>query len=153
FHLMVGKPPFDADGMGEILAAHLREPAPAPSSRCPGIPPEVDAIVLHCLEKDPAARFQDMSELAGAIGQVLPYLTAPGSPGSSPPAYHAGATPPPAWSRPPSVAPPTTPGTRPPSTTPTTLGSSTGQVAGTQTGGRKKAPWLVVAAVVVAGGA
>jgi serine/threonine protein kinase len=33
FHLLVGRPPFDHEGLGEILAAHLREPPPAPSSR------------------------------------------------------------------------------------------------------------------------
>ncbi len=147
FHLLVGKPPFDGEGMGEIIVAHMREPAPTPSSRAPGIPPEVDAIILHCLEKNPADRFQDMNELAAAIGQILPYMTMPGAPGSMPPAaYHAGATPPPPWAR---TSPSVVGGTRPPAT-PTTLGTSNGQVGGARSS--RRAAWWIAAALVVAGG-
>src|SRR5512147_2771071 len=53
FALVTGAPPFDAEGAGEIIAMHLREPAPALSSRVYGIPPELEAIVAHCLAKDP----------------------------------------------------------------------------------------------------
>jgi serine/threonine protein kinase len=154
FHLLVGRPPFDGDGMGEIIAAHLREPPPAPSSRAPDLPPEIDALVLYCLAKDPSQRFQDMAELAAAIGQVLPYVTAPGAPGSVPPPYHAGGTPPPGWPR----TSPGTPegytplhGTPPPASgrTPTTLGTSAGQVA--TAAPPRKTGWLIVGAVAIAG--
>jgi len=70
FVLVTGAPPFAAEGMGEILAMHLREPAPAPSQRVPGIPPQVDAVVLQCLAKDPAQRFNTGSELAAALGMI-----------------------------------------------------------------------------------
>ena len=86
FHLLVGRPPFDGEGMGEIIAMQLREPAPAPSSRVPGIPPEVDAIVLRALAKSVDERYQSMTELAHAIGLLLPYLTHPGA-ASQPPPY------------------------------------------------------------------
>src|SRR4029079_16581538 len=108
-----------------------------PSSRVAGIPPEVDAIVLRALAKDPNERFQDMAELAGAIGAVLPYVTTPGAPGSYPPAYHAGSTPPPGWS--------TRRGTRMHGTrrpgTPTTLGTSAGQVRGSMAPGKSRG-WM-----------
>jgi hypothetical protein len=71
FMLLAGRPPFDADGIGEIIAMHLREPAPPPSSRAHGIPPEVDQLVLRCLAKDPAHRFASGTELANAIGELL----------------------------------------------------------------------------------
>ena len=71
FALIVGRPPFLAEGIGDIIAMHLREPAPAPSQLAPGIPPEVDALVAHCLAKDPAHRFGSASELAQAIGGLL----------------------------------------------------------------------------------
>jgi hypothetical protein len=71
FTLVVGRPPFEADGVGEIIAMHLREPPPAPSRLRPGIPPEIDQLVLCCLAKDPAQRFQSAADLAIAIGGLL----------------------------------------------------------------------------------
>jgi serine/threonine-protein kinase len=71
FTLIVGRPPFDADGIGDIIAMHLREPAPAPSQLRPGISPELDQLVLRCLAKDPAHRFSTAGELAIAIGGLL----------------------------------------------------------------------------------
>lgn len=71
FALLVGRPPFQADGMGDVIAMHLREPAPPPSELRPGIPPDVDRLVLCCLAKDPARRFAGASELAAAIGALL----------------------------------------------------------------------------------
>jgi serine/threonine-protein kinase len=95
FHLITGRPPFEGEGMGDIIAAHIREPAPAPSSRAPEIAPNVDALVLRCLAKSPADRYQSMTELATAIGQILPYLTSPDMPTRYMYAYQGGPTPPP----------------------------------------------------------
>jgi len=66
FTLVVGRPPFNAEGIGDIIAMHLREPAPAPSQLRPGLPPEIDQLVLRCLAKDPAQRFPTAGELAMA---------------------------------------------------------------------------------------
>ncbi|HEX8111440.1 MAG TPA: protein kinase [Kofleriaceae bacterium] len=71
FTLLVGRPPFQADGTGDIIAMHLREPAPAPSQLRPGIPPEVDQLVLRCLAKNAAERFPTAGDLARAIGGLL----------------------------------------------------------------------------------
>jgi len=79
FHLLTGRPPFEGEGMGDIIAAHIRETAPAPSAILPSISPQVDALVLRCLAKSPDDRFQTITEVATAIGQLLPYLTAPDS--------------------------------------------------------------------------
>jgi hypothetical protein len=37
FHLMTGRPPFEGEAPGDILSAHIREAAPAPSSRAPSM--------------------------------------------------------------------------------------------------------------------
>ena len=71
FHLITGAPPFLGEGIGDLIAAHLREPAPAPSSRVAGVPPAVDALVLRCLAKAAGDRHASMAELAGAIDQLL----------------------------------------------------------------------------------
>jgi len=69
--MVIGRPPFDYDSAGEIIAAHLREDPPVPSSVRGDLPPEFDAIVARCLAKDAAARFQSMAELSAAITAVL----------------------------------------------------------------------------------
>ena len=158
FHLIAGRPPFEGEGMGDILAAHIREPAPTLASLMPEIAPNVDALVLHCLAKAPADRFQTMGELAAAIDQILPYLTSPESPTPYVHAYQGGATPvpPPYASRPGTPPPPyaSRPGTPPPpvpvGTKPTTLGASAGQVASTvpPTPSRKLGVWLATVALL-----
>jgi serine/threonine protein kinase len=67
FMLITGRPPFVAEGTGEIIAMHLREPAPAPSSLVPGVPHSIDALVLRCMEKDPSRRFASAADLADAL--------------------------------------------------------------------------------------
>ena len=93
FHLLTGRPQFEGEGMGDIIAAHIREPAPAPTSRAPEIAPAVDALVLRCLAKSPAERFQTMHELAAAIGQILPHITSPAAPTKWVYAYPGGPAP------------------------------------------------------------
>jgi serine/threonine-protein kinase len=57
YFLLTGAPPFARETGVEVLTAHLRDPV-IPPSRCrPGIPPDLERVVLRCLEKDPAARF------------------------------------------------------------------------------------------------
>ncbi len=71
FTLLTGRPPFKAAGSGDIIAMHLREPAPALSSRVSGIPREVDRLVQRCLAKSPGDRFANGAELAAALGELL----------------------------------------------------------------------------------
>ncbi|MCS6912045.1 MAG: protein kinase [Myxococcales bacterium] len=67
YELLTGRVPFRGDGFGEVLVAHLtRDPEP-PSQLNPNLPPEIEALVLHCLRKDKAQRFQSMNEFLAAL--------------------------------------------------------------------------------------
>ncbi|HEY5926621.1 MAG TPA: serine/threonine-protein kinase, partial [Kofleriaceae bacterium] len=83
FHMITGQPPFDCESVGDYIAAHLKEPAPAPTSIVPELPPAVDVLIAMCLAKDPDARFKSMAELQHAIEEVLASL---GDAGASMPA-------------------------------------------------------------------
>ena len=105
YHLICGRPPFDFEGIGEIISAHLRE-APVPPSQF-GAPIAVDEIVLRCLEKQADQRYQSMTELRGACEALLARISGAGAMTLAmlPSAHHA------------------------PTPTPTTLGTSAGQAS------------------------
>ena len=64
FELLTGQMPFDGDSLPELCTAILNKPpAPLLQHRV-GLPPELAAVILRCLEKDPANRFQNVAELA-----------------------------------------------------------------------------------------
>ena len=67
YFLLVGRPVFAANTLVEVCAAHLHTPPAAPSVQNSEVAPELDAIVLRCLEKDPAARFVDAAALQAAL--------------------------------------------------------------------------------------
>src|ERR1043165_6477767 len=65
YQMMMGRPPFMAEQSIDVIVKHMKEPPPAFSALRPEleIPAEVEAVVLKCLEKDPARRFQTMDDL------------------------------------------------------------------------------------------
>ncbi|MBA3391106.1 MAG: protein kinase [Deltaproteobacteria bacterium] len=71
FNLMAGRPPFEADGTGDLIILHVTQPAPRLSSVVPSVPPAVDDLVARCLAKDPAQRYASGTELAVALGGLL----------------------------------------------------------------------------------
>jgi len=67
FELLTGKLPFDDEEMVQIFLKHLNETPPPPRKINPDIPEKAERIILKCIEKDPARRFQTCSELKTAI--------------------------------------------------------------------------------------
>jgi serine/threonine protein kinase len=67
YELLTGRVPFDAGGVAEICAMVLKDPVPPPSRWVRGLPADLEAVVLKCLEKDPRVRFQTVAELAFAL--------------------------------------------------------------------------------------
>ena len=63
FEALTGKPPFDGGDRLAILHKHVYDRAPRPSDVRPGLPPEVDSVVGHSLEKDLSRRFASAREL------------------------------------------------------------------------------------------
>ena len=75
YELLTGRPPFTGGTPQQVLAAHLTEaPDPVVKKR-PAIPPTLDAIILRCLAKRPADRFQSAQDL---LAQLEPLATPSG---------------------------------------------------------------------------
>jgi len=76
FALATGRPPFQGEGVGDLIVAHITQQPVPPSAFAP-VPPELDAIVMRCLAKNPADRFQSMTDLAQALATVAQNATGP----------------------------------------------------------------------------
>ena len=63
FELVSGVPPFTGDSPVAVAYQHVREQPDPPSAFDGTLPPEVDAVVLKAMAKDPAQRYQTASEM------------------------------------------------------------------------------------------
>lgn len=59
YELLTGRPPFVGDSQLAVAYQHVGEQPVAPSTLVPTIPPSVDRLVLHALDKQRATRYQD----------------------------------------------------------------------------------------------
>jgi serine/threonine-protein kinase len=72
YELLTGVPAFDAPSLTQ-LSATILEQDPVPMAQLAAeVPPELEAIVLRCLEKQPGQRFRNVAELAIALYQFGP---------------------------------------------------------------------------------
>ena len=67
YFLLTGRPPFVGPTSYEIMIAHARDPVVPPTQLVKSVPPDVEALVLRCLAKDPNQRFQSASALSAAL--------------------------------------------------------------------------------------
>ena len=111
FELITGHPPFTGDSPVAVAYQHVRENPPPPSTINPDVPPELDAIVLKAMAKNPANRYQSAGEMRADLIRAIngrpveaePVMTADevttvlGGPrtGQYPAGYGTGATRPP----------------------------------------------------------
>ena len=63
YEMVTGRPPFDGDSRLAIMAKILNEDPPAPSRVAASVPAPVEHLILRCLRKDPARRYQTMADL------------------------------------------------------------------------------------------
>ena len=67
FELATGRLPFEGDDPMQVLFKHIQEPPPAPSTVKPGLPPELDNIVLRMLAKQPSERYPSVDDAVAAL--------------------------------------------------------------------------------------
>jgi serine/threonine protein kinase, bacterial len=69
---LTGAPPYRADSVERLVAAHLLEPAPRPSQLRPGrVPPGLDTVLGKGMAKNPADRYSTAGDLAVAAHHAL----------------------------------------------------------------------------------
>ena len=70
FETFTGRMPFTGDTVMAVVLAHIQKAPPAPRSLNPAIPPDLEAIILRCLEKQPGRRYQNVTEILKDLVEV-----------------------------------------------------------------------------------
>jgi eukaryotic-like serine/threonine-protein kinase len=63
YEMVTGRRPFGGGSSAELLAALLKEQPKPPSELAPEVPRDLERIVLRCLRKEPARRFQNVLDV------------------------------------------------------------------------------------------
>jgi serine/threonine-protein kinase len=67
YQAIAGRTPFVGTQSVEVIVKHMRERPPPLRELVPAVPEAVHALVMRCLAKKPAERFQSMDELLDAM--------------------------------------------------------------------------------------
>ena len=87
YELIAGRPPFLGATPRQVIAAHLAQRPDALTLHRSTVPSALDAVIMRCLEKNPADRWQSADELLRALDAVAtPTNVAATAPLSSAPA-------------------------------------------------------------------
>lgn len=70
YEILTGEPPFVGDSPVAVAYQHVREDPIPPSQRHDGISPELDAVVLKALAKNPENRYQTAAEMRADLIRV-----------------------------------------------------------------------------------
>jgi tRNA A-37 threonylcarbamoyl transferase component Bud32 len=83
YELLTGRRPFAADKLENLIQHILNSVPPPPSALRPGLPREVDAVVLRAMKRDPGQRYGTWAqfgvELSRAMTLVMPASAIPDS--------------------------------------------------------------------------
>ena len=63
FHLLIGRPPFEANSIAGVIAKQINEPAPLVRTLDRELSEAIEQIVAKCLAKSPESRYQNAGEL------------------------------------------------------------------------------------------
>ncbi|HEX7676718.1 MAG TPA: tetratricopeptide repeat protein, partial [Thermoanaerobaculia bacterium] len=72
YEAVTGRLPFSGTTPMSVAVSRLRMSAPSPRMLVPDLDPRWEAVILRCLQRDPAARFQNAGEIAAALEPSAP---------------------------------------------------------------------------------
>ncbi|MBF8255931.1 MAG: Serine/threonine protein kinase [Anaerolineales bacterium] len=82
YELATGRLPYDADTPLAVLLKHVHDPLPLPRTLNPGLPEEIERVILRSLTKDPADRYQTVQAMLDDIAGLPPATVPAARPGA-----------------------------------------------------------------------
>jgi serine/threonine-protein kinase len=76
FELLAGQPPFGGETLPELIANIMTDAPLDVRQHRPEVPPELEAVIAKCLQKDRDQRYQSIAELAQALAPFATRATA-----------------------------------------------------------------------------
>lgn len=76
YFLLTGSPPFVRKTPMQVVVAHSHEPVPPLRSARAEVPPDLEAVIMRCLEKFPERRFPSaraMEQTLAALAEQMPW--------------------------------------------------------------------------------
>jgi serine/threonine protein kinase len=67
YEMLTGRQPFEAQDPLAVAYKHVHEAPVPPTSLEPSIPPGLEAVTLRAMEKEPAARFPSVADMAASL--------------------------------------------------------------------------------------
>src|SRR2546423_2130256 len=71
FQMLCGEVPFKGNSIPAIMKKHLTEEVPTFASRGVEVPPQIEAVVLHALEKEPEYRSSSAEAFLGELREAM----------------------------------------------------------------------------------
>ncbi len=86
YELVTGKPPFRDPRLMETIRQVIQDPVKPPSQLRPGLPANLEALILRTLEKDKTKRYATAADLAKALESigVVPIVKGASTPAKAP---------------------------------------------------------------------
>jgi serine/threonine-protein kinase len=72
FELLAGTPPFHGESLPHLFTQIMTEPPLALAPLRPDVPPELEQVLIKCLQKDREQRYQSVGEFAAALMPFAP---------------------------------------------------------------------------------
>jgi eukaryotic-like serine/threonine-protein kinase len=70
FEVFTGKLPFRGETLMATVLKHIQEPAPDPRTISPRLPEDLAGVIMRCMEKDPARRFQKVADILQELNAI-----------------------------------------------------------------------------------
>ena len=77
FEMVTGQVPYGGENPLSVAYQHVNADVPEPSRLVPGLPPEIDALVVTATRRDPAARYPDCHAFLDDVRRVRRVLPSP----------------------------------------------------------------------------